>query len=190
MSGYRQFTDPGLSSGAATGLQEGLWLISSVVDSKLMSDNAPGLSKGFGSSCWLVVWVTVYLTPQLIRGGLDSIINLIFRLFFSKRRPAITLEDPSIKYALRLIDKQVTASTHDPHMSRAPKSSSCVHWPLHCRISQRFLNDTLFLVHVSDRQSWHQKVPICSAVPWTRPGPPHRFVSTLALLFVLILTLL
>lgn len=50
---------------------------------------------------------------QLIRGGFDSIINLIFRLFFSKRRPAITLEDPNIKYALRLIDKQVTHAHHN-----------------------------------------------------------------------------
>lgn len=49
---------------------------------------------------------SVFMT-QLIRGGLDSVINLIFRLFFSKRRPAITLEDPNIKYALRLIDKEV-----------------------------------------------------------------------------------
>lgn len=61
-----------------------------------------------------------FLTLQLIRGGLDGIINLIFRLFFSKRRPAITLQDPDVKYALRLIDKQVTASTHDSHVSYAP----------------------------------------------------------------------
>lgn len=62
--------------------------------------------------------LSLFIWPaQLIRGGFDSIINLIFRLFFSKRRPAITLQDPNIKYALRLIDKQVTASTHDSHMS-------------------------------------------------------------------------
>ncbi|XP_008313618.2 NADH-cytochrome b5 reductase 3 [Cynoglossus semilaevis] len=52
----------------------------------------------------------------LIRGGFDSIINLIFRLFFSKRRPAITLEDPNIKYALRLIDKQIVS--HDTRKFR------------------------------------------------------------------------
>ncbi|XP_041819810.1 NADH-cytochrome b5 reductase 3 [Chelmon rostratus] len=52
----------------------------------------------------------------LIRGGLDGIINLIFRLFFSKRRPAITLEDPNIKYALRLIDKQIVS--HDTRKFR------------------------------------------------------------------------
>lgn len=52
----------------------------------------------------------------LIRGGFDSIINLIFRLFFSKRKPAITLEDPSIKYALRLIDKQIVS--HDTRRFR------------------------------------------------------------------------
>lgn len=49
------------------------------------------------------------ISSQLIRGGFDGIINLIFRLFFSKRRAAITLEDPNIKYALRLLDKQVTS---------------------------------------------------------------------------------
>lgn len=52
----------------------------------------------------------------LIRGGIDSIINLIFRLLFSKRRPAITLEDPNIKYALRLIDKQIVS--HDTRKFR------------------------------------------------------------------------
>uniref|UniRef100_A0A8C8DLH9 NADH-cytochrome b5 reductase n=1 Tax=Oryzias sinensis TaxID=183150 RepID=A0A8C8DLH9_9TELE len=52
----------------------------------------------------------------LIRGGLDSIINLIFRLLFSKRRPAITLEDPNIKYALRLIDKEIVS--HDTRRFR------------------------------------------------------------------------
>ncbi|XP_019132469.1 NADH-cytochrome b5 reductase 3 [Larimichthys crocea] len=52
----------------------------------------------------------------LIRGGLDGIINLIFRLFFSKRRPAITLEDPNIKYALRLLDKQIVS--HDTRKFR------------------------------------------------------------------------
>lgn len=51
---------------------------------------------------------TLFEHAQLIRGGVDSIINLIFRLFFSKRKPAITLEDPNIKYALRLLDKQVS----------------------------------------------------------------------------------
>ncbi|XP_068611393.1 NADH-cytochrome b5 reductase 3-like [Brachionichthys hirsutus] len=52
----------------------------------------------------------------LIRGGIDGIINLVFRLFFSKRRPAITLEDPNIKYALRLIDKQIVS--HDTRRFR------------------------------------------------------------------------
>ncbi|XP_071761747.1 NADH-cytochrome b5 reductase 3 [Centroberyx gerrardi] len=52
----------------------------------------------------------------LIRSSFDSIINLIFRLFFSKRRPAITLEDPNIKYALRLIDKQIVS--HDTRRFR------------------------------------------------------------------------
>ncbi|XP_029902156.1 NADH-cytochrome b5 reductase 3 [Myripristis murdjan] len=52
----------------------------------------------------------------LIRGGFDSIIDFILRLFFSKRRPAITLEDPAIKYALRLIDKQIVS--HDTRRFR------------------------------------------------------------------------
>ncbi|XP_028426247.1 NADH-cytochrome b5 reductase 3 [Perca flavescens] len=52
----------------------------------------------------------------LIRGGFDSIVNLIFRLFFSKRRPALTLEDPNIKYALRLLDKQIVS--HDTRKFR------------------------------------------------------------------------
>lgn len=52
----------------------------------------------------------------LIRGGFDSIINLIFRLLFQKKRPAITLEDPNIKYALRLIDKEIVS--HDTRKFR------------------------------------------------------------------------
>uniref|UniRef100_A0A3Q1JRZ5 NADH-cytochrome b5 reductase n=1 Tax=Anabas testudineus TaxID=64144 RepID=A0A3Q1JRZ5_ANATE len=52
----------------------------------------------------------------LIRGGFDGIINLIFRLFFSKRKPAITLQDPNVKYALRLIDKQIVS--HDTRRFR------------------------------------------------------------------------
>ncbi|XP_029018811.1 NADH-cytochrome b5 reductase 3 [Betta splendens] len=52
----------------------------------------------------------------LIRGGFDGIVNLIFRLFFSKRKPAITLQDPSVKYALRLIDKQIVS--HDTRRFR------------------------------------------------------------------------
>uniref|UniRef100_A0A669DCZ1 NADH-cytochrome b5 reductase n=1 Tax=Oreochromis niloticus TaxID=8128 RepID=A0A669DCZ1_ORENI len=48
--------------------------------------------------------------------GFDSIINLIFRLLFPKKRPAITLEDPNIKYALRLIDKEIVS--HDTRKFR------------------------------------------------------------------------
>ena len=50
----------------------------------------------------------ILIPLQLIRGGWEGIIRLLFSIFSSKRRTAITLEDPSIKYALRLIDKQVT----------------------------------------------------------------------------------
>ncbi|XP_040030981.1 NADH-cytochrome b5 reductase 3 isoform X2 [Gasterosteus aculeatus] len=52
----------------------------------------------------------------LIRGGFDSIVNLILRLLFSKKRPALTLEDPNIKYALRLLDKQIVS--HDTRKFR------------------------------------------------------------------------
>lgn len=52
----------------------------------------------------------------LIRGGVDSIINLIFRLLFGKKRLALTLEDPNIKYALRLLDKQIVS--HDTRKFR------------------------------------------------------------------------
>uniref|UniRef100_A0A4W4GG53 NADH-cytochrome b5 reductase n=1 Tax=Electrophorus electricus TaxID=8005 RepID=A0A4W4GG53_ELEEL len=45
-----------------------------------------------------------------------SIFGLIMRLLGIKRRPAITLEDPNIKYALRLIDKEVIS--HDTRKFR------------------------------------------------------------------------
>ena len=52
----------------------------------------------------------IVIPLQLIRGGWDGIIRLLFSIFSSKRRTAITLVDPNIKYALRLIDKQVIPS--------------------------------------------------------------------------------
>ncbi|KAK1790421.1 hypothetical protein P4O66_014318 [Electrophorus voltai] len=52
----------------------------------------------------------------LIRTGLEGIFGLIMRLLGIKRRPAITLEDPNIKYALRLIDKEVIS--HDTRKFR------------------------------------------------------------------------
>lgn len=71
------------------------------------------------------------------------------------------------------------AHQHPPLACPAtPKRSSCVHWPLRCRISRR-PSETLFVFPVSDRQSRHQKVPLCSPVPRTRPGPPHRLVPAL-----------
>uniref|UniRef100_A0A3B4BKM2 NADH-cytochrome b5 reductase n=1 Tax=Periophthalmus magnuspinnatus TaxID=409849 RepID=A0A3B4BKM2_9GOBI len=42
--------------------------------------------------------------------------NFIFRLLFAKRRPAITLQDPNIKYALRLVDKEIVS--HDTRKFR------------------------------------------------------------------------
>lgn len=47
----------------------------------------------------------------LIRSGLEGIINFILGIFSRKKRAAITLEDPNIKYALRLIDKEIVS--HD-----------------------------------------------------------------------------
>uniref|UniRef100_A0AAZ3ST02 NADH-cytochrome b5 reductase n=1 Tax=Oncorhynchus tshawytscha TaxID=74940 RepID=A0AAZ3ST02_ONCTS len=52
----------------------------------------------------------------LIRSSIDNIINLILSLFLSKKKPAITLEDPNIKYALRLIDKEIIS--HDTRKFR------------------------------------------------------------------------
>ncbi|XP_049616867.1 NADH-cytochrome b5 reductase 3 [Syngnathus scovelli] len=52
----------------------------------------------------------------VIRSGFDGLVNLLFRLLFRRRRPAITLEDPSVKYALRLIDKQIVS--HDTRKFR------------------------------------------------------------------------
>uniref|UniRef100_A0A8C8ELX5 NADH-cytochrome b5 reductase n=1 Tax=Oncorhynchus tshawytscha TaxID=74940 RepID=A0A8C8ELX5_ONCTS len=48
--------------------------------------------------------------------SIDNIINLILSLFLSKKKPAITLEDPNIKYALRLIDKEIIS--HDTRKFR------------------------------------------------------------------------
>ncbi|XP_077449631.1 NADH-cytochrome b5 reductase 3-like [Stigmatopora argus] len=52
----------------------------------------------------------------VIRSGFDGFVNLLFRLLFPRRRPAITLQDPSVKYALRLIDKQIVS--HDTRKFR------------------------------------------------------------------------
>lgn len=81
---------------------------------------------------------TFDLLSQLIRGGFDSIINLIFRLLFQKKRPAITLEDPNIKYALRLIDKEVTAQTLHTWV--------LAEWNLSANAADAFTLTALFLV--------------------------------------------
>ncbi|XP_076861207.1 NADH-cytochrome b5 reductase 3 [Brachyhypopomus gauderio] len=52
----------------------------------------------------------------LIRGGFEGIFGLIMRILGVKRRPAITLEDPNVKYALRLVDKEVIS--HDTRKFR------------------------------------------------------------------------
>lgn len=135
----------------------------------------------------------VWSLSQLIRGGFDSIINLIFRLFFSKRKLAITLEDPNIKYALRLLDKQVTSLkiTHiNPELCKKTplsvhKRSRCVQAPLllcGCILtlcSAVFFKTISFvIVACADCQSWHEEVPLCPAFPWTRPRSPYRSVWT------------
>ncbi|XP_066523025.1 NADH-cytochrome b5 reductase 3 [Hoplias malabaricus] len=51
------------------------------------------------------VWDSIY-----------GIIDLIRRLFGFKRPPAITLEDPNVKYALRLVDKEIIS--HDTRKFR------------------------------------------------------------------------
>ncbi|XP_035257930.1 NADH-cytochrome b5 reductase 3 [Anguilla anguilla] len=50
----------------------------------------------------------------LIRSWIDGIISLIFGLF--SKKPALTLQDPNIKYALRLIDKEIVS--HDTRKFR------------------------------------------------------------------------
>ncbi|XP_077565274.1 NADH-cytochrome b5 reductase 3 [Stigmatopora nigra] len=52
----------------------------------------------------------------VIRSGFDGFVDFLFRLLFPRRRPAITLQDPSVKYALRLIDKQIVS--HDTRKFR------------------------------------------------------------------------
>ncbi|KAK6487971.1 NADH-cytochrome b5 reductase 3-like isoform X1 [Huso huso] len=47
---------------------------------------------------------------QLIRSGIGSIqyvIAAVLRFFFAKKRAPITLEDPNVKYSLKLIDKEI-----------------------------------------------------------------------------------
>lgn len=117
-------------------------------------------------------WVTVSFSPQLIRGGFDSVINLIFRLFFSKRRPAVTLEDPNIKYALRLIDKQVTTLEYPPTClwaSLCPNAAGVLCFAFHHAVVR------LWCVS-ADCQSRHEEVSLRTAVTRARPRPSHRSV--------------
>lgn len=124
---------------------------------------------------------------QLIRGGFDSLVNLIFRLFFSKRKPAITLQDPNIKYALRVIDKQVTSQTLlGARVACVYKRSRCVQAPLCCCVFAlaRCLNatslwETLVFAASSDCQPWHKEVPLCTAFSWSRPRTPRGSVCAL-----------
>ncbi|XP_062861912.1 NADH-cytochrome b5 reductase 3 [Trichomycterus rosablanca] len=53
---------------------------------------------------------------NLIRGGFEGIIGLIMRLLGSKKKLAISLEDPNEKYPLRLIDKEIIS--HDTRKFR------------------------------------------------------------------------
>ncbi|KAL4659315.1 NADH-cytochrome b5 reductase 3-like [Arapaima gigas] len=52
----------------------------------------------------------------LLRGCIDNFINLIRSFFSSKTKLAITLQDPAIKYPLRLIDKEIVS--HDTRKFR------------------------------------------------------------------------
>lgn len=53
---------------------------------------------------------------NFFRGAWDSIFSLLLRILGYKKRAAITLEDPNIKYALRLIDKEIVS--HDTRRFR------------------------------------------------------------------------
>ncbi|XP_048865768.1 NADH-cytochrome b5 reductase 3 [Brienomyrus brachyistius] len=53
---------------------------------------------------------------NFIQSCCSSIVGVILRLLGIRRRPAITLEDPNIKYALRLIDKEIIS--HDTRKFR------------------------------------------------------------------------
>lgn len=53
---------------------------------------------------------------RFIQSTFDGIFGLIMRLLGFGRKPAITLEDPNIKYALRLIDKEIIS--HDTRKFR------------------------------------------------------------------------
>ncbi|XP_030637481.1 NADH-cytochrome b5 reductase 3 isoform X2 [Chanos chanos] len=53
---------------------------------------------------------------MLIRCSFEQIFGFFLRLLWSKRKPAITLEDPNVKYALRLIDKEIIS--HDTRKFR------------------------------------------------------------------------
>ncbi|MBN3322002.1 NB5R3 reductase, partial [Atractosteus spatula] len=53
---------------------------------------------------------------QIIRDSYNYIRNLICQLLFRKKKPAITLEDPNVKYPLRLIDKEIIS--HDTRKFR------------------------------------------------------------------------
>ncbi|XP_067247867.1 NADH-cytochrome b5 reductase 3 isoform X2 [Chanodichthys erythropterus] len=52
---------------------------------------------------------------NLISGSLRFVFDLLQRLF-GKKRPAITLEDPNVKYPLRLVDKEIIS--HDTRKFR------------------------------------------------------------------------
>ncbi|XP_069048860.1 NADH-cytochrome b5 reductase 3-like [Lepisosteus oculatus] len=53
---------------------------------------------------------------RIIRDSYNYIRNLICHLLFGKKKAAITLEDPNIKYPLRLIDKEIIS--HDTRKFR------------------------------------------------------------------------
>ncbi|XP_042560974.1 NADH-cytochrome b5 reductase 3 [Clupea harengus] len=52
----------------------------------------------------------------IICRALEGFRDLIFSLLFGKKKPAITLKDPTIKYPLRLIDKEIIS--HDTRKFR------------------------------------------------------------------------
>lgn len=69
------------------------------------------------------------LSLQLIRVVLSPVgfVYSLFMKLFQRSSPAITLENPDIKYPLRLIDKEVSALLHPQH----PRGSQVPMLPLH-----------------------------------------------------------
>lgn len=172
-----------IPSWGCEGPHEEPWLISPVVESKRMSDNAPqGLQRlwelmagGLSHSLFLFdSWSEAALMASLTwssdcsspRGDLPS----------PWRTP--TSNTPCGCWTSRWPHRPTTFACPAP-----PKAAVAFTDRWTAGFHSAFLPETLIVLHVSDRQSRHQKIPLCSAVPSTRPRPPHWLVPTLTPLF-------